>query len=53
LLVAVALYERKRPDWRLFAVAGGGAVFFWLLFDIVLGVRQPEGLLLPYLQSLF
>jgi hypothetical protein len=53
LLVAVALYERKAPDWRLFAVAGGGAVFFWLLFDIVLGVRQPEGLLLPYLQSLF
>jgi len=53
LLVAVALYERKAPDWRLFAVAGGGAVFFWLLFDIVLGVRQPEGLLFPYLQSLF
>jgi len=53
LLVAVALYERKRPDWRLFAVATGGAVFFWLLFDIVLGVRQPEGLLLPYLQSFF
>ena len=53
LLVVIALYERKAPDWRLFAVAGGGAVFFWLLFDIVLGVRQPEGLLLPYLQSLF
>ena len=53
LLVAVALYERKALDWRLFAVAGGGAVFFWLLFDIVLGVRQPEGLLLAYLQSLF
>src|SRR5262245_55703895 len=53
LLVAVALYERKKPDWRLFAVAAGGAVFFWLLFDIVLAVRQPEGLLLPYLQSLF
>ena len=53
LLVVVALYERKALDWRLFAVAGGGAVFFWLLFDIVLGVRQPEGLLVPYLQSLF
>lgn len=45
LLVAVALYERKAPDWRLFAVAAGGALFFWLLFDIVLGVRQPEGVL--------
>lgn len=53
LLVAVAIYERKKPDWRLFAVAAGGAVFFWLLFDIVLGVRQPEGLLLSYLQSFF
>ena len=53
LLVAIALYERKAPDWRLFAVAAGGAVFFWLLFDIILGVRQPEGLVFPFLQSLF
>ena len=45
LLVAVALYERKKPDWRMFAVAGGGALFFWLIFEIGLGVRQPEGLL--------
>jgi hypothetical protein len=29
----------------MFAVAAGGATFFWLLFDVVLGVRQPEGLL--------
>ena len=53
LLVAIGLYERKAPDWRLFAVAGGGAVFFWLLFDIILGVRQPEGVVFPYLISLF
>jgi hypothetical protein len=45
LLVAVGLYEGKAPDWRLFAVAGGGALFFWLLFDMILGVRQPEGML--------
>jgi hypothetical protein len=45
LLVAVGLYERKAPDWRLFTVAAGGALFFWLLFDFVLGVRQPEGIL--------
>ena len=45
LLVAVGLYEGKAPDWRLFTVAAGGAVFFWLLFDVILGVRQPEGIL--------
>jgi hypothetical protein len=45
LLVAVGLYEGKAPDWRLFAVAAGGAAFFWLLFDVILGVRQPEGIL--------
>ena len=45
LLVAVGLYEGKAPDWRLFVVAAGGAAFFWLLFDFILGVRQPEGIL--------
>ena len=44
LLLAVALYEGMKPSWRMFAVAFGGAAFFWLLFDVVLGVRQPEGL---------
>jgi len=45
LLVSVALYEGKKPDWRMFAVAAGGALFFWLVFEMGLGVRQPEGLL--------
>ena len=45
LLLAVVLYEGMKPSWRVLAVAVGGAAFFWLLFDIVLGVRQPEGLL--------
>jgi hypothetical protein len=45
LLVVVALYERKKPDWRMFAIAAGGALFFWLVFELGLGVRQPEGLL--------
>jgi hypothetical protein len=48
LLVAVGLYEGKAPDWRLFAVAAGGAVVFYLIFDIILGVRQPEGMLFPF-----
>lgn len=45
IITAVALYEGMRPSWRLFAVALGGATFFWVLFDFVLGVRQPEGIL--------
>ncbi|MSP94601.1 MAG: tripartite tricarboxylate transporter TctB family protein [Alphaproteobacteria bacterium] len=45
LLLAVIFYEGMRPSWRVFVVAAGGAAFFYLLFDIVLGVRQPEGLL--------
>lgn len=46
LLVAVALYEGKRFSWQLAAVAIGGAAFFYVLFELVLGVRQPEGLFL-------
>lgn len=45
LLVAVPLYEGMRFSWRVVAVAAGGAAFFYVLFEIVLGVRQPEGLL--------
>jgi putative tricarboxylic transport membrane protein len=45
LLVAVPLYERMRWSWRVPAVAAGGALFFYVLFELVLGVRQPEGLL--------
>jgi hypothetical protein len=45
LLVAVALYEGARFSWRLPAVAAGGAAMFYVLFVVVLGVRQPEGLL--------
>ena len=48
LLVAVGLYEGKVPDWRLFTVAAGGAVFFYLVFDIILGVNQPEGMLFGF-----
>jgi hypothetical protein len=44
LLVTVAIYERKRPDWRLLVVAAGGAAFFWFIFAFILGVRQPEGI---------
>ena len=45
LLVAVPLYEGKRFSWRVPAIAAGGAAVFYVLFVVVLGVRQPEGLL--------
>jgi hypothetical protein len=44
LLVAVALYERARPSWRMLVIALLGAGFFWLLFVGLLGVAQPEGM---------
>ena len=49
LLVAVALYEGKKPDWRPFVIAGCGALFFWFIFAFVLGVRPPEGMLFQML----
>ena len=45
LLIAVPLYEGMKLSWRVPVVALGGATFFWLLFNYVLGVQQPEGLL--------
>jgi hypothetical protein len=45
LLVAVPLYEGMRFSWRVLAVAAGGAAVFYVVFVVVLGVRQPEGLL--------
>jgi hypothetical protein len=45
LLGGIALYEGLKPSWRLFAIALGGATFFWLLFTYVLGIRQPVGFL--------
>ena len=45
VLAGVARYEGMRPSWRMAGVVGGGAVFFWLLFSVVLGVPQPTGIL--------
>lgn len=45
LLIVVPLYEGMKLSWRVTAVALGGASFFWLLFNYVLGVQQPEGIL--------
>jgi len=45
LLCVVPLYEGAKLSWRVFAIAAGGALFFWLLFVVFLGVAQPAGLL--------
>lgn len=45
LLIAVPLYEGMKLSWRVAAVALGGATFFWVLFNYILGVQQPEGIL--------
>jgi hypothetical protein len=45
LLIAVPLYEGMAFSWKVMAVAAGGATFFYVLFDLVLGVRQPPGML--------
>jgi len=42
LIAVVAVYEGMKFSWRTALVALGGATFFWLLFDVLLGVRVPE-----------
>jgi hypothetical protein len=44
-LLGVPLYEGVKLSWRPFVIAALGATFFFVLFDLVLGVRQPTGVL--------
>jgi putative tricarboxylic transport membrane protein len=44
LLIAIPLYEGMKPTWHVIVVAAGGATFFYVLFDLVLGARQPPGM---------
>jgi hypothetical protein len=45
LIPAVAIYLGARLGWRPVAVGVGGAVVLWLMFDKLLGVDMPEGIL--------
>ena len=45
LIPAVAIYLGARIGWRPVAVGVGGAVVLWLMFDKLLGVDMPEGIL--------
>lgn len=43
LIVAASLYGGVRLSWRVFAIAAGGAIFYWLLFVFALGIPLPAG----------
>lgn len=45
LIVAAALYGGTPLTWRVFAIAAGGALFYWLLFVLILGIPLPAGIL--------
>ncbi len=44
-IAAVALYEGAPRNWRVPATAAFGGAFFWLVFDVLLGIPQPSGVL--------
>lgn len=45
MIAAVAFYEGADRNWKIPATAIFGGVLFWLLFNRLLGVPQPAGLL--------
>jgi hypothetical protein len=45
LLAAMLVYQRVPLNWRIVAVAVGGSIALWLLFDAFLGISLPKGLL--------
>lgn len=51
LIAAIALYEGAAWSWRVPATAAFGGVLFWLLFNKLLGVGQPSGVLFASLFS--
>lgn len=45
LIGTIALYEGAARNWRIPAAAIFGGLLFWLLFNVLLGVGLPSGLL--------
>jgi hypothetical protein len=43
VIALVALYQGERASWRLGATTLFGAVAFWILFDLILGIETPAG----------
>ena len=50
VIIALAVYQGAKLDWRLAVTAVAGAVFLWLVFVALLHIRQPSGLW-PHLWS--
>ncbi|RFC69379.1 MULTISPECIES: tripartite tricarboxylate transporter TctB family protein [Mesorhizobium] len=45
MIATIALYEGAARDWRIPVAAVFGGVLFWLIFDVLLGVGQPSGMI--------
>lgn len=45
LIVACALYGGAALTWRVFAIGIVGALFYWVLFVLILGIPLPAGIL--------
>lgn len=45
LIAAIAFYEGAGRDWRIPAAAVFGGLLFWSIFNLLLGVGQPTGML--------
>ena len=44
VIVGTAVYQGAAFGWRLAAIGAGGALFLWLVFVVLLHIRQPAGL---------
>jgi hypothetical protein len=44
LLLATTYYQGGAIDRRVALVAAVGAIFFWVLFVVVMGIAQPPGI---------
>jgi hypothetical protein len=44
LILLVALYQGADASWRVFVIAGGGAITLWAFFVLLLNVSMPSGI---------
>lgn len=49
LLIAVALHGGVKATWRVFVIGIAGAVVYWILFVLILGIPLPTGILFSVL----
>ncbi len=51
VIALVAVYQGERIGWRLAGISVGGAVLFFVLFDVLLGIDMPPGVWPMFLPS--